>query len=60
MFGCLYGRQYCWKKRERLLDHHVQAIVKFGGGNIMIWGCMTWEGVDSLCLIKGNMDKYVL
>ena len=31
-FGCLDGRQYCWsKKREYLLGHHVQAIVKIGG-----------------------------
>ena len=25
----------------------------------MIWGCMTWEGVDNLCLIEGNMDKHM-
>ena len=25
----------------------------------MIWGCMTWKGVDNLCLIEGNMDKHM-
>ena len=25
----------------------------------MVWGCMTWEGVDNLRLIEGNMDKFV-
>ena len=25
----------------------------------MIWGCMTWEGIGNLRLIKGNMDKHV-
>ena len=37
----------------------MQAFVKFGGGYIMIWGCMTWEGVDNLHLIEGNMDKHM-
>lgn len=54
------GRQYCWRKRgEHLLDQHVQPTIKFGGGNIMVWGCMTWEGVGNLRLIEGNMDKFV-
>ena len=25
----------------------------------MIWRCMTWEGVDNLRLIEGNMDKHM-
>ena len=25
----------------------------------MIWRCMTWEGVDNLHLIEGNMDKHM-
>lgn len=54
------GRQYCWRKSgDRLLDQHVQSTVKHGGGNIMVWGCMTWEGVGKLHLIEGKMDKYV-
>jgi hypothetical protein len=42
-----------------LLDQHVQPIVKFGGGSIMVWRCMNWEGVGNLRLIEGIMDKYV-
>lgn len=54
------GRQYCWRKSgDRFLDQHVQSTVKHGGGNIMVWGCMTWEGVGKLHLIEGKMDKYV-
>jgi len=37
----------------------VQPNIKFGGENIMVWGCMTWEGVGNLRLIEGNMDKFV-
>lgn len=54
------GRQYCWRKSgEHLLDQHVQSTIKHGGGNIMVWGCMSWEGVGKLYLIEGKMDKYV-
>jgi hypothetical protein len=54
------GQQYCWRKSgERLLDQHVQPTIKFGGGSIMVWRCMNWEGVGNLHLIEGIMDKYV-
>ncbi|KAG8799833.1 hypothetical protein FRC16_004275, partial [Serendipita sp. 398] len=28
----------------------------FGGGSVMIWGCMLWEGVGYACKIDGRMD----
>jgi len=28
-----------------LSDRLVEGTQKFGGGSIMIWGCMLWEGV---------------
>ena len=40
------GCKWVWKKSgEGLSDRLVEGTVKFGGGSIMIWGCMTWEGV---------------
>ncbi|EGO28324.1 hypothetical protein SERLADRAFT_346281, partial [Serpula lacrymans var. lacrymans S7.9] len=33
------------KAGEGLSDRLVQKTVKFGGGFLMIWGCMTWEGI---------------
>jgi transposase len=45
----LYGsdrRKYCWKKPgEMLRSHHVQPTVKYGGGSIMVWGCITPQGI---------------
>jgi hypothetical protein len=29
---------------------------KFGGGSLMVWGCMTWDGPGFLCKIDGKMD----
>lgn len=34
----------------------VQPKTKFGGGGIMVWGCMTWAGVGKLTKIDGTMN----
>jgi hypothetical protein len=44
------------KSGERLSDRLVQGTVKFGGGSLMMWGCMTWEGVGYAAKIYGRMD----
>ena len=46
-----------WKQAgEGLIERGVQGTVKFGGGNIMVWGCMGWNGVGHLAEIEGRMD----
>ena len=51
------GRKWVWKPQgEGLSARTVQGTLKFGGGNIMMWGCMSWEGVGYACKIDGNMD----
>ena len=34
----------------------VQGTVKCGGGSLMMWGCMGWDGVGFACKIDGKMD----
>ena len=35
------GRKWAWKEvGEQLSDRLVEGTVKFGGGNVMVWGCM--------------------
>ena len=41
--------------RRGLSDRLVQGTVKFGGGSLMIWGCMFWEGPGYTTKIDGNM-----
>jgi transposase len=51
------GRQWVWKKaKENLNDRLVQGTLKFGGGSLMVWGCMLWEGVGNLVRIDGGLD----
>jgi hypothetical protein len=51
------GRQWVWKKKgQGLIDREIQGTVKFGGGNVMVWGCMGWEGVGRLAEVEGRMD----
>ena len=46
----------CGKSREGLNDRLVEGTVKFGGGNLMMWGCMTWDGAGYATKIDGKMD----
>jgi hypothetical protein len=51
------GRKYVWKNvGEGLNDRLVEGTVKFGGGNLMMWGCMGWDGVGFATKIEGRMD----
>ena len=51
------GRKWVWKRAgESLSDRLVEGTVKFGGGSVMMWRCMTWEGVGMACKINGKMD----
>jgi len=51
------GKQYCWVKPSDQIDpRSVQPTVKHGGGNIMVWGCITWSGIGFMCRIENIMD----
>ena len=41
---------------EGLTDRQVEGTLKFGGGNVMMWGCMFWEGIGYVTRIEGKMD----
>ena len=52
------GKVYTWKEKgEPLSDRTTIPTVKYGGGgNIMVWGCMGWNGVGKLVEVQGIMD----
>src|SRR5690606_27000206 len=52
------GRVWAWRHASEspISDRLVQATIKFGGGNVMIWGAMTYNGVGGLRRVEGRMD----
>ena len=31
--------------KDTVIDQHVKDTVKFGGGSLMMWGCITAQGI---------------
>lgn len=57
---CSDGIQWCWQKEGRTKESKImKPVVKFGGGNIMVWGCITAEGTGYITQIEGNMDQHL-
>ena len=51
------GRQWVWKRHgEPINDCTTTPTVKHGGGKMMVWGCMGWNGVGRLVEVQGIMD----
>src|SRR5258707_5916354 len=52
------GRAYTWKQKgEPLSNRTTTPTVKHGGGNnLMVWGCMGWNGVGVLTEAQGIMN----
>lgn len=42
---------------EAYLPECIIPTVKHGGGTIMIWGCMTAQGVGEVCVCEGRMNS---
>lgn len=52
------GNLYCWRLAgEEFNSECTKKTVKFGGGGIMLWGCMGLNGVGKLVKIDGIMDS---
>ena len=52
------GKQYMWKLQgEGISDQTTTPTVKHGGGNnLMVWGCMGWNGVEKLVEVVEIMN----
>ena len=54
-------RFYVRRVGEDFISECVDQTVKFGGGNVIMWGCITCDGVGPLVKVKGRMnsDDYI-
>lgn len=51
------GRDQVWIDKKNHQDpRHIKQTLKFGGGNLMMWGCMCWDGVGYATRIDGKMN----
>lgn len=51
------GRTMVWRKtNDELNPLNIRGTVKFGGGSVMVWGCMSYYGVGPLVFIESIMD----
>jgi transposase len=57
---CSDGRSWCWVRGDESQNpRQFKQTVKHGGGSIMIWGCMTSQGLGCMCQIVGTMDQHL-
>ena len=56
-FGSNGFKHVWWLPGEEYKDKCVMPTVKHGGGNVMVWGCMSAAGVGELYFIEGNMNS---
>lgn len=50
-------QKYVWRKKNK--EHEEKntiATVKYGGGSLMFWGCMSWSGPGMLHKVEGRMN----
>ncbi|EIE92109.1 hypothetical protein RO3G_16820 [Rhizopus delemar RA 99-880] len=53
------GVKYYWKRPDdKLRSNHLDLTVKGGGGSVMMWGCITYDGPGYACgIYDGTMKK---
>lgn len=53
------GRSYVRRPvRAEFNPRYTRPTLKHGGGNIMVWGGMSWRGVGPIAKIEGRMDRF--
>jgi len=55
---CSDGIRWVWDDLPgRLNERTVQGTVKFGGGSVMVWSCMSWHGPGYIAKIDETLDS---
>ena len=55
---CSDGIRWVWDDQPgRLNDRTIQGTVKFGGGSVMVWSCVSWYGPGYIAKIDETLDS---
>lgn len=55
LFGHNKGH-YAWRKKSTAFqEKHLLPTVKYGGGSIMLWGCVASAGTGNLVKVEGHI-----
>jgi len=55
---CSDGMQYVWDDLPgAITSRTVQGTVKFGGGSVIVWSCMSWNGPGYIAKIDETLDS---
>jgi len=55
---CSDGLRYVWDDAPgAITSRSVQGTVKFGGGSVSVWSCMSWYGPGYIALIDETLDS---
>jgi len=54
-----YGRKYYYKRPQDkvIRPHHIKPTKQGGGGKMMIWGCITYNGLGDLSWLPKKYDS---
>lgn len=54
------GNTRVWRKLNKSLDpRYIDKTLKHGGGNVMVWGCISSKGTGQLAFIETKMDRFI-
>ncbi len=56
LFGSDGVKHVWWQPGDEYKDKYILPTVKHGGGNTMVWGCMSAAGARELQFIEGTMN----
>lgn len=52
------GPSRCWRLcGDRFKPRHICGTTKYGAGSIMVWGCISYNGVVALRRVDGTLDS---
>jgi hypothetical protein len=49
------GRMRVWRPKKAYIPRNIQPTVPYGGGSVMVWGCISHDYKLDLVTIQGNL-----